>query len=253
MADKLSKDYLKKLRSIKAKRARTVIDHIIEHGHITTEELEEKYGYAHAPRAARDVREQGVPLETFSVKNAAGRSIAAYKFGDLSKIAKGKLGGRKAFSKDFKKSVIEVNSSKCCVCYDEFEEQYLQIDHKIPYEVADDDNPANRKIDDFMAICGSCNRAKSWSCEHCTNWTTDKNVGVCKKCYWSNPSTYEHIALRQIRRLAVVWSGSETSDYDTLIKIVFSSSDNLPAFVKKVLKKYLSNNHGHAGADREMR
>jgi len=243
MPVKLSKEFLKKLRNIKAKRARIVIDHIIRHGHITTEELESKYGYAHAPRAARDVREQGVPLETFSVKNSTGRSIAAYKFGDLSQITKGKLGGRSAFSKDFKKCIINANSSKCCVCYDDFEERYLQIDHKIPYEVAGDDNTEERKLDDYMAICGSCNRAKSWSCEHCNNWHNEKDIEVCKKCYWANPTSYEHIALRQIRRLDVVWSDSETLDYDALKTIAFSSSDNMPSFVKKVLKKYLNNNH----------
>jgi hypothetical protein len=243
MPVKLSKEFLKKLRNIKAKRPRTVINHIIKHGHITTEELESKYGYAHAPRAARDVREQGVPLETFFVKNSSGRSIAAYKFGDLSQITKGKLGGRQAFSRDFKKSIINANSSKCCVCYDDFEERYLQIDHKIPYEVAGDDKSEERNLDDYMAICGSCNRAKSWSCEHCNNWLNEKSIEVCKKCYWFNPSSYEHIAMRQIRRLDVVWSNSETIDYDALKTIAFSFSDNLPVFVKKVLKKYLNNNY----------
>ena len=44
--------------------------YILKHGHITTEELEETYGYDHPPRAARDVREQGIPLETFILKGA---------------------------------------------------------------------------------------------------------------------------------------------------------------------------------------
>ena len=33
-----------------AKRAKTVIDHILKHGHITTEELKNLYGYDHPPR-----------------------------------------------------------------------------------------------------------------------------------------------------------------------------------------------------------
>ena len=53
---------------------------------ITTEDLEKEYGYNHPPRAARDVRETGIPLETFSVKSSSGKSIAAYKFGDLNKV-----------------------------------------------------------------------------------------------------------------------------------------------------------------------
>lgn len=50
------------LESIRNKRTRIVIEHILEHGHITTEELERDYGYNHPPRAARDVREAGIPL-----------------------------------------------------------------------------------------------------------------------------------------------------------------------------------------------
>jgi len=49
--------FLKKLKTIKKKRAKTVIDHIVKKGFITTEELEKKYEYNHPPRAARDVRE----------------------------------------------------------------------------------------------------------------------------------------------------------------------------------------------------
>jgi hypothetical protein len=53
--------FLERLRSITSKRPKIVIDHILKHGFITTEELEKEYGYKHPPRAARDVREQGVP------------------------------------------------------------------------------------------------------------------------------------------------------------------------------------------------
>ncbi len=65
---------------VTAKRPRTVIDHIIKHGSITTEELRFRYGYDHPPRAVRDVRECGVPIETFRVVSAeTGRKkIAAF-------------------------------------------------------------------------------------------------------------------------------------------------------------------------------
>ena len=79
---KLSKTDLRKLNSITDKRPSTVIQHIIRHGFITTEELANDYGYEHAPRAARDVRERGVNLVTYRVKSSDGRNIAAYKFGN---------------------------------------------------------------------------------------------------------------------------------------------------------------------------
>jgi hypothetical protein len=98
--------------SIKNKRARVVIEHILQHGYITTEQLEKDYGCNHPPRAARDVREVGIPLETFRVKSSDGRSIAAYRFGDLNKIRKGRLHGRIAFPKQFKKQLYELAHGK---------------------------------------------------------------------------------------------------------------------------------------------
>jgi len=56
------------LENLSNKRARIVIEHILKNGFITTEQLEKQYGYNHPPRAARDVREAGISLETFRVK-----------------------------------------------------------------------------------------------------------------------------------------------------------------------------------------
>ena len=69
---KLSEEDLSKLNLIKDKRPSVVIQHIIKNGYITTEELTRVYGYEHAPRAARDVRERGVNLETYRVKSSDG-------------------------------------------------------------------------------------------------------------------------------------------------------------------------------------
>ena len=90
---KYKRDFLKLLRGVKAKRPKTVIDHILEYGQITTEDLKALYGYNHPPRAIRDVREQGIPITTFRVTGSDGRKIAAYKFGDPSEIRATKLSG----------------------------------------------------------------------------------------------------------------------------------------------------------------
>lgn len=156
----LPKDFIKILKSVHSKRSKTVIDHIFKHGFVTTEELSELYGYEHAPRAARDVRESGIPLETFRVKGKSGRRIAAYRFGDPSKVCAGKIGGRKAWPKGFKKQLFSASQERCAVCFTPYEERYLQIDHRIPYEVGSD--PKGKPIlTDYMLLCGSCNRAKS--------------------------------------------------------------------------------------------
>lgn len=90
----VSAELLALCRTITAKRPKTVIDHILKHGFITTEELKDNYGYNHPPRAVRDVRENGIPLETFRVTGSDGRKIAAYRFGELSGGAVRKLSGR---------------------------------------------------------------------------------------------------------------------------------------------------------------
>ena len=229
------------LKSITNKRARIVIEHILEHGHITTEDLEKIYGYSHPPRAVRDVRESGIPLETYRTKSSDGKSIAAYKFGDLEEINEKRLGGRKVFSRDFKNALYEANGGRCYICNGRFEERYLQIDHRIPYEVSGDDENFQQNLHDYMLLCASCNRAKSWSCEHCENWRSAKDIEICLKCYWGNPQNYNHIALQQIRRLEVTWQGEEVKFFEILKKEADQGKIKLPEYVKSLLDKYLKN------------
>jgi hypothetical protein len=54
--------FLDLLNSVDAKRLRTVIQHILEHGLITSQDLKDTYGYNHPPRTVRDVREYSIPL-----------------------------------------------------------------------------------------------------------------------------------------------------------------------------------------------
>jgi hypothetical protein len=236
--DALSDDILARLRAIRSKRPRTVIEHIIEHGYITTEDLTARYGYAHPPRAARDVREQGIPLETFNVTDSTGRTIAAYRFGDLSQIASGRLGGRRSFSRALKEELIRAHGARCAICMTPYAPRYLQIDHRVPYEVLGDTD-AERNLDDYMLLCGSCNRAKSWSCEHCPNWLEIKDPAVCRSCYWANPVSYKHIALREIRRADIVWTEDEVATYERLRALADATNEPLPEFVKAVIQEYL--------------
>ena len=75
----LPSEFIAWLKTIRAKRAKTVIDHILENGFITTEDLKDTYGYSHPPRALQDVKDQGVVLERFGVKDKNNRSMAAKK------------------------------------------------------------------------------------------------------------------------------------------------------------------------------
>lgn len=232
-------EFLQLIGTITNKRAKIVIDHIMQHGFITTRDLEIKYGYSHPPRAARDVREAGVPLETFNVKSEEGKSIAAYRFGDLNLIQHNKVGGRKVFSKGFKNELYDRFGGRCAVCDGSFEKRYLQIDHRVPYEISGDSNNFQKSIEGYMLLCGSCNRAKSWSCEHCDNWTMLKDIELCLRCYWGNPINYDHIALQEVRRLELVWQDNEIQFFEALKKEAEAGKLQLPDYVKNLIEKHL--------------
>jgi len=236
---KLPKEFIDLCHSVTAKRPKTVIDHILEHGSVTTEELKEKYGYNHPPRAARDVREHGIALETFRVTGSDGRAIAAYRFGDVSKQRFRKLSGRTGLSKEIKDALIEKYGCKCFIYLEEVDERELQIDHRVPYEVGGDGDGEGAELnpEDFMLLSGSANRAKSWSCEHCENWNSTKDRTICLTCYWAYPEHYSHVATRQIRRLDLVWQGEEIDIYEKLKAEAHSLEKEVPSFVKEILAR----------------
>lgn len=235
----LPKEFVKLCKKVTAKRPKTVIDHILKHGFITTEELKDKYGYNHPPRAVRDVKENGIPIEMFRVEGGDGRKIAAYRFGDPTKSRFGKLIGRTAFTKELKQALIDKYGSRCAIYLENFDERDLQIDHRIPFEVAGDSAGGKLDPDDFMLLCGSANRAKSWSCEHCANWLEQKDSKICRDCYWAYPDDYTHIAMRAARRMDIMWSGPEVEVYDRLKKKTEELQQDMPAYVKKIIEKNL--------------
>lgn len=233
----LPREFVELCRSVTAKRPKTVINHILEHGQITTDELKDRYGYNHPPRAARDVKEHGIPLERFSVTGKDGRKIAAYRFADPAAVRVRRFGGRTALSKLIKEALMTKYGCRCFIYLEEMPEAALQIDHRVPYEVAGES--AEMSPDDFMLLCGSANRAKSWSCEHCENWKHLKKREICLSCYWAYPDTHSHVAMQQLRRVDLIWQGAETAQYDRLKSDAAAAGMTVPDFVKEVLRKSL--------------
>jgi len=213
-----SKRFLAALNAVTAKRPRTVIQHILEHGYITSQELKDVYGYNHPPRAVRDVREQGIPLVTYRTEGTDGRKIAAYRFGDPHDVGNtiSKSAGRTVLSKALKQALIDKYGARCFIYYETMEEHLLQVDHRVPYEIAGESD--EKDIEQYMLLCPSANRAKSWTCEHCVNWTK-KEPAFCVKCYWAHPEDYAHVAGKQQKAICVVFTGDEIQDYNRLIEI----------------------------------
>ena len=243
MPQKYPKEFLKLCKSVTAKRPKTVIDHILKHGHITTGELKGKYGYNHPPRAVRDVREHGIPLETFRVTGSDSRKIAAYRFRDISKKRFRKLSGRTGFSKKIKEFLIEKYGCKCFIYLEDMDKNELQIDHRVPYEVGGDGESIELNPDDFMLLSGSANRAKSWSCEHSENLQTLKKKEICLSCYWAYPEDYSHAAMQQVRRADLIWQGKEIEQYERLKRDAKESGQTIPEFVKQIIEKVIKRGH----------
>lgn len=227
---------LEAAKKVTAHRAKIVIDHIIKYGFISTEELKKIYGYNHPPRAAGDVRDQGIPLETFKIKGSDGRSIGAYRFGDPSKIENGKLGGRKILPKKLKKQLVEKFGTRCLISTEEYNESHLQIDHRIPYRISGDSENSERNADDFMLLSGAAQRQKSWACESCSNFLVNKELATCQACYWAFPDNFTHVAMRQERRVDVTFTGEEVQSYQNLEERAKKNGSTIQSEIKKLIK-----------------
>lgn len=229
--------FLALCRSVTAKRPKTVIEHILKHGQITTEELKNTYGYNHPPRAARDVKEHGIPIERVTVTGSDGRKIAAYRFGDPAAVKVRRFDGRTGLSKQIKDALIAKYGCRCFIYLEEMPEASLQIDHRVPFEVGGESEAM--APEDFMLLCGSANRAKSWSCEHCENWKNLKQREICLTCYWAYPEKHTHVAMQQLRRVDLIWQGADTAQYERLKADAAEAGMEIPDFVKDVLRKTL--------------
>lgn len=231
------KKFLDMLKNVTAKRPQTVIQHILKHGYVTTEELKNIYGYNHPPRAARDVREYGIPLETFHLTASDGKRIGAYRFGNLDNIQKSlaKSSGRTVLSKALKQALIEKYGPKCFIYLEKMNESALQVDHRVPYEIGGEQDGKN--LEAFMLLSPSANRAKSWTCEHCENWT-QKDVHFCLRCFWAYPENYDHVAGKYEKVVSIIFTGNEIEDYSKLIKL--AGEKTAQEMIKDIIHTYLN-------------
>lgn len=236
--ESMSSEFYETCLAVTAKRARTVILHILKHGRVTTEELKDVYGYQHPPRAVRDVRDNGIPIETVRVKSAkTGRMIAAYQFADTSEIIGGRLGGRKSFTKKFKQELIAYYGARSILSNELVDARYLQIDHRIPYAIIG--NAAGTSVEHFMLLDASAQRAKSWTCENCENFRTHRNPDICRSCFWAYPESYTHVAMRPERRLDITWSSDEAQVWDAFVDAARKNGMTPQQLVKHLIAKFL--------------
>lgn len=207
--------FLDYVKSIEDARPKYVIDKILKDGYCTMETLEERYG--HGPRAARDVREKGIDLKTERYKAASGKSLAVYHFGDFDyDVMSSKTNGRNVLSDALKEQLINEHGAKCFIYLEDLPVSKLQIDHRVPYEIAGEQDETDTS--NFMLLSAAANRSKSWECEHCPNWDI-KDIERCKTCFWASPECYTHTACRKDRLVALALQDeSAVAKFDALVK-----------------------------------
>lgn len=184
-----------------------MLDRIAENGSINTEELRE-LGYDHPPRARMDAIDLGFPIKTTRVKSTTGRNIAAYSF-DLERGVDAGKAGRLGLPKREREKIIDSAHRRCQLCGAKHD---LQVDHRVPYQIAGES--LKGEADAYMVLDGSCNRRKSWACEHCQNFTELKDVETCQRCYWASPEEHKHVAMQPLRRLDLTWENAEVTAFD---------------------------------------
>ncbi|MBL7785945.1 MAG: hypothetical protein JNM36_08585 [Chitinophagales bacterium] len=62
---------------------------------------------------------------------------------------------------------------------------------------------------------------------------------LCLKCYWGNPTNYDHIALQEIRILALIWQDNEITFFEALQKEAEKDKLQLAEHVKNLIEKHL--------------
>lgn len=144
---------------------------------------------------------------------------------------------RRPIPKKVKNRLIELNGPVCSACEGTFRPTVLQVDHRIPFRIGGD--PAEWSRETGMLLCQSDNRAKSWTCEHCPNWEI-RDPSICEDCYWCHPDgQYSHIAMKQQRRVEVVWQDEETQEYDVLKEQASLLDETMQQYIKRTLHEHL--------------
>jgi hypothetical protein len=69
-----------------------------------------------------------------------------------------------------------------------------------------------------------------------------KDKSICLSCYWAYPESYEHIAMRQIRRIDLLWESEGIEIYERLKQKAVSLEKELPELVKEIIEHEVRRN-----------
>ena len=231
MPKDLPESFIKKAKAVTAKRAKTVIDHILKHGHITTEELKNLYGYNHPPRAVRDVREQGIPLETFRMHGQRQPKPRGLPLRRPFQDSAGTLAGRKCFCKEFRERHWSnvTAASVACVLTTPSPCMQSTIGAHMKWVAGGGVRHRGFNLDGGLMRQVLVLRAL----QQLDGETGPE--GSYDVLFGASPASYRHIAMRPVRRLELVWTEQEVAGFDKLSKAAQKRGMPLPDFIKTLL------------------
>jgi hypothetical protein len=105
----------------------------------------------------------------------------------------------------------------------------------VPFEIGGDPEDM-MDTSYFMLLSPSANRAKSWACEHCKNWTI-KDIDMCRHCYYANPENYEHVAGNETRRVDLEFDGKDINIYNSIKKNSVEKGVSIQEAFKEYFRK----------------
>jgi hypothetical protein len=162
-----------------------------------------------------DCVDNGFPIKTTMVKGSDGSRMASYSLLSEAELRETQ-NGRSIIPKAFKAKLIAHYGEYDRITGWQVTARALQVDHRIPYQVGGDVGLESEDVNAFMLLTGSSQRAKSFSCEQCPNFLELKDPKVCGTCYWAFPEQYQHIGMRQVRQVELVWQDEEAEAFDRI-------------------------------------
>jgi len=83
-----------------------------------------------------------------------------------------------------KKTLFKISDQYCNNCGQQFSEEYLAPDHRVPSIVKLDDLNADNYMEVLQTLCVNCNQVKRESCKKCP-YSHD-----CNNCHWAFPEKH---------------------------------------------------------------
>ena len=66
-----------------------------------------------------------------------------------------------------------------------------------------------------------------------------REKAICLRCYWAYPEDYDHIAMKQLRRIDISWEGEEVAVYDKMKAEAAKQHKEIPKYVKDIIEREL--------------